>query len=127
MYEYRMKSIEKIIDGDTVDVVIDLGFNILSKQRVRIAGIDTPEKRTRDLEEKEWGLKATAYAEEWFAAHADNLVIRTAIDGAFGKYGRLLGYFYSGDLCYNEMIVDAGLAWTYDGGTKEKDLSELGT
>jgi len=127
MYEYRVKSVERVVDGDTVDVVIDLGFNILSKQRVRIAGIDTPEKRTRDLEEKEWGLKASAFAEEWFAEHADSLMVRTEIGGAFGKYGRLLGYFWSGGLCYSEMVVEAGLAWTYSGGERVTDLDELGT
>ncbi len=127
MYEYRVKSVERVVDGDTVDVVIDLGFNILTKQRVRIAGIDTPEKRTRDLEEKEWGLKASAYAEEWFESNAESLVIRTEVDGASGKYGRVLGYFWSGDSCYNEMVVEAGLAWTYSGGKREKNFDTLGT
>lgn len=127
MYEYRVKSVERVVDGDTVDVVIDLGFNVLLKQRVRIAGIDTPEKRTRDLEEKAWGIKASTFAEEWFAQHADNLIIRTDADGTFGKYGRVLGTFISGDYCYNEMVVDAGLAWEYSGGKRGKNLDTLGT
>ena len=127
MYTYKVQSLVKVIDGDTVDVIIDVGFSIYIKKRVRVAGIDTPEKRTTDLAEKEVGLKATEFAEQWFAANEGNIIVKTTIEGSTDKYGRLLGHFYAGDLCYNEMVVDAGLAWVYDGGTKEKDLSTLGT
>lgn len=127
MYTYRLKEVVRVVDGDTVDVIIDLGFNVSIKQRVRVAGIDTPEKRTRDEEEKKYGIAATEFAEKWFAENEGNIILRTEIEGAFGKYGRLLGYFYADEMCFNEAIVDAGLAWRYDGGTKEKDLSTLGT
>ena len=59
MYEYRVKSVERIVDGDTVDIIIDLGFGLFTKERCRLEGIDTPEKRTRDLREKRLGLDAT--------------------------------------------------------------------
>lgn len=127
MYTYKLREIVRIVDGDTVDVVIDLGFDISVKKRVRVAGIDTPEKRTRDAEEKALGVAATEFAEKWFAENKGNIVVRTALDGSAEKYGRLLGYFYADEVCFNEAIVDAGLAWRYEGGTKEKDLSTLGT
>ena len=126
-YEYIVKEVKRVIDGDTVDVVLDLGFGLTMDQRVRVGGIDTPEKRTRDEEEKKFGLAATAYAEKWFAENADKLIVRTKLDGSTGKYGRLLGYFFNNEteVCFNEQIVADGLAWEYDGGTKEKDLSTL--
>jgi len=126
-YEYIVKEVKRVVDGDTVDVVLDLGFGLTMDQRVRVGGIDTPEKRTRDLEEKKYGLAATAYAEKWFAENADQLIVRTKLDGSTGKYGRLLGYFFNNEteVCFNEQIVADGLAWEYDGGTKEKDLSTL--
>jgi micrococcal nuclease len=126
MYEYKVREVIKVVDGDTVDVVIDVGFDIYLKKRVRIAGIDTPESRTTDAAEKAKGLEAKKFAELWFAEHKGNIVVRTSIAGSTEKYGRLLGHFYSGDLCFNEMVVEAGLAWKYDGGTKDKDLSKLG-
>lgn len=126
-YEYIVKEVKRVIDGDTVDVVLDLGFGLTMDQRVRVGGIDTPEKRTKDEEEKKFGLAATAYAEKWFAENADKLIVRTKLDGSTGKYGRLLGYFFNNEteVCFNEQIVADGLAWEYDGGTKEKDLSTL--
>lgn len=128
MYTYKIHEVSRIVDGDTIDIVIDLGFNIHVKQRVRVAGIDAPEVRTRDLEEKRYGIEATKFAEQWFAENAGNIVVRTEKEGPFGKYGRLLGYFYADDVCFNEAIVDAGLAWHYDGGNRDdRDLSTLGT
>ena len=99
-YNFRVVSIDKVVDGDTIDVSIDLGFDLIKKERVRIAGIDTPEKRTRDLEEKALGLDAT----EWMKKNLedtidgyDELTIRTELQGGMGKYGRLLGWLYVGD------------------------------
>jgi micrococcal nuclease len=123
-------SIDRVLDGDTIDVTIDLGFDLYKKERVRIAGVDTPEKRTRDLEEKELGLDATHWLKEKLdgaISGNDDLVIRTELVGGVGKYGRLLGWLYIGDgeLSLNEQMITEGYAWAYDGGTKKKDFEEL--
>ena len=119
-----------MVDGDTIDVTIDLGFDLFKKERVRIAGVDTPEKRTRDLEEKALGLDAT----EWMKKHLEDtingdeeLTIRTELKGGMGKYGRLLGWLYVGesDVSLNEQMITEGYAWEYDGGTKQKNFEEL--
>lgn len=121
MYEYKVKEVLKIVDGDTVDIVIDMGFDMYKKERVRIAGIDTPEKRSRDSSEKQLGIDATEFAEQWFKAPGE-LIVKTEKDE---KYGRMLGYFYRGAECYSEIAVSSGYAWEYDGGRKEKDFNEL--
>ena len=125
-----MTEIVKVVDGDTIDVIIDLGFDLYKKERVRIAGVDTPEKRTRDLEEKELGIDATNWLTEQLDSAIDgedDLVIRTEIDGGFGKYGRLLGWLYIGEdtESINERMIREGYAWQYDGGTKNKDFQQL--
>jgi len=129
-YNFRVTEINRVVDGDTIDVTIDLGFDLYKKERVRIAGVDTPEKRTRDLEEKALGLDATA----WMKKHLeetikgdDELTIRTELKGGMGKYGRLLGWLYVGesDVSLNEQMIAEGYAWEYDGGTKKKDFEEL--
>jgi micrococcal nuclease len=122
--------INRVVDGDTIDVTIDLGFDLYKKERVRVAGVDTPEKRTRDKEEKELGLDATAWLKEKLDGALcgdDELVIRTELVGGVGKYGRLLGWLYIGDdeLSLNELMIEEGYAWAYDGGTKKKDFEEL--
>jgi len=122
--------ITKVLDGDTIDVIIDLGFDLSKKERVRIAGVDTPEKRTRNLEEKELGIDATNWLKEKLEgaiAGDDDLIIRTELVGGVGKYGRLLGWLYIGDnvLSLNEQMITEGYAWAYDGGTKQKDFEEL--
>ena len=99
-YNFRVTEIVKVLDGDTIDVIIDLGFDLYKKERVRIAGVDTPEKRTRDLEEKALGQDATDWMKERLdgaISGEDDLVIRTELDGGVGKYGRLLGWLYIGD------------------------------
>jgi|TARA_B100000242_G_scaffold203939_1_gene147893 micrococcal nuclease len=123
-------SIDKVVDGDTIDVTIDLGFDLYKKERVRVAGVDTPEKRTRNLEEKALGLDATAWIKnklEGAVDGDDDLIIRTELDGGVGKYGRLLGWLYIGDatVSLNEKMIDEGYAWAYDGGTKNKNFEEL--
>ena len=129
-YNFRVVEINRVLDGDTIDVTIDLGFDLFKKERVRIAGVDTPEKRTRDLEEKELGIDATNWLKaklEGAISGDDDLVIRTELVGGVGKYGRLLGWLYIGDgvLSLNEEMIQEGYAWAYDGGTKQKDFEEL--
>ena len=125
-----MTKIDKVLDGDTIDVTIDLGFDLYKKERVRIAGVDTPEKRTRDLEEKELGIDATNWLKEKLEGAIsgdDDLVIRTELVGGTGKYGRLLGWCYIGDseVSLNEQMITEGYAWEYDGGTKQKNFESL--
>jgi len=131
-YYFRVVEVTKVVDGDTVDVVVDCGFGIFKKERVRIAGIDTPEKRTKDLEEKALGIDATNYMKERLEGviHGDEeLTIRTELKGGVGKYGRLLGWIYSTDgdpeLSINEEMIKFGYALEYDGGTKNKDWEPL--
>jgi len=122
--------INRVVDGDTIDVTIDLGFDLLKKERVRVAGVDTPEKRTRDLEEKALGLDATKWLKEKLETTLrgdSELSVRTELVGGVGKYGRLLGWLYVGDseVSLNEQMIDEGYAWAYDGGTKQKDFGQL--
>ena len=129
-YNFRVIEINRVVDGDTIDVTIDLGFDLYKKERVRVAGVDTPEKRTRDLEEKALGIDATNWLKdklEGAVAGDDDLVIRTELVGGVGKYGRLLGWLYIGDadVSLNEQMIDEGYAWEYDGGTKQKNFEEL--
>ena len=130
-YNFRVTSIDKVLDGDTIDVTIDLGFDLYKKERVRVAGVDTPEKRTRNLEEKELGIHATNWLKEKLdgaISGDDDLVIRTELVGGVGKYGRLLGWLYVGgdaSSSLNEQMIEEGYAWAYDGGTKQKNFEEL--
>ena len=129
-YNFRVIEITKVLDGDTIDVLIDLGFDLYKKERVRIAGVDTPEKRTRDLEEKALGIDATNWLKdklEGAISGSDDLVIRTELVGGVGKYGRLLGWLYIGDatVSLNEQMIEEGYAWSYDGGTKQKNFEDL--
>ena len=129
-YNFRVIEINRVVDGDTIDVTIDLGFDLYKKERVRVAGVDTPEKRTRNLEEKELGIHATNWLKEKLEdtiAGDDELSIRTELVGGVGKYGRLLGWLYIGDsdVSLNEQMIDEGYAWCYDGGTKQKNFEEL--
>ena len=125
-----MIKIDKVLDGDTIDVTIDLGFDLYKKERVRIAGVDTPEKRTRNLEEKELGIDATNWLKkelEDVLAGDDELIVRTELVGGTGKYGRLLGWLYVGaeQLSLNEQMITQGYAHAYDGGTKDMNLEKL--
>jgi len=122
--------INKVVDGDTIDVTLDLGFSLTKKERVRIAGVDTPEKRTRDKEEKILGIDATNWMKEKLTETIkgdEELTIRTELKGGVGKYGRLLGWLYVGesDISLNEQMIDEGYAWEYDGGTKQKNFEQL--
>ena len=129
-YNFRVTEIVKVVDGDTIDVLIDLGFDLYKKERVRIAGVDTPEKRTRDLEAKALGLDATYWMKKQLEdtiAGDEELIIRTELKGGTGKYGRLLGWLYVGEdaVSLNEQMITEGYAWGYDGGTKQKNFEEL--
>ena len=129
-YNFRVTKINRVVDGDTIDVTLDLGFSLTKKERVRIAGVDTPEKRTRNLEEKELGIDATNWLKDKIKntlTGDDELTIRTELVGGVGKYGRLLGWLYVGDdvTSLNEQMISEGYAWEYDGGTKKKDFEEL--
>ena len=129
-YNFRVTEINRVVDGDTIDVTIDLGFDLYKKERVRVAGVDTPEKRTRDQEEKVLGLDATNWMKDQLESAIngdDELTIRTELDGGVGKYGRLLGWLYVGDAdsSLNEQMIVEGYAWAYDGGTKQKNFEEL--
>ena len=124
MYTYFVKSIDRVVDGDTIDISIDLGFDLTKKERVRLAGIDTPEKRTKDQKEKEMGYQATEFL-EMHLMEATKLTVRTEKDG---KFGRMLGWLYKTDkdtMSINQIMIDKGYAWSYDGGTKEKNLDDL--
>ena len=130
-YNFRVTEINRVLDGDTIDVTIDLGFDLYKKERVRIAGVDTPEKRTRALEEKAVGIDATNWLkkklEDTIAGDGDELAIRTELVGGMGKYGRLLGWLYINEdtISLNEQMITEGYAWEYDGGTQQKDFESL--
>jgi micrococcal nuclease len=121
MYEYSCK-IVKVVDGDTTDVDIDLGFGVwMKKQRVRFYGVDTPESRTRDLEEKKYGLMAKQFVLDHLPIGSTQ-TLRTRKDGV-GKYGRILGEFVVGDTTVNQMLIDTHNAVAYFGQSKE-DIEE---
>ena len=129
-YNFRVTEVARVVDGDTIDVVIDLGFDLSKKERVRVAGVDTPEKRTRDLEEKALGLDATYWMKDKLNETIkgdEELIIRTELKGGTGKYGRLLGWLYVGEdnVSLNEQMITEGYAWSYDGGTKQKNFESL--
>ena len=129
-YNFRVTEINRVLDGDTIDVTIDLGFDLFKKERVRIAGVDTPEKRTRDLEEKALGIDATNWLKDKLESTLsgdDELSIRTELVGGVGKYGRLLGWLYVGEdtVSLNELMITEGYAHAYDGGTKDMNLEAL--
>tara|TARA_R110002020_G_scaffold463638_4_gene683795 strand:+ start:1392 stop:1838 length:447 start_codon:yes stop_codon:yes gene_type:complete len=132
MYEYRVEVL-KIIDGDTVDVDIDLGFGVwLKNERVRLYGIDTPESRTRDLEEKKFGLAAKERLKELLK---DDVYLRTMVgrggEDMKGKFGRILGDFVSqyeqgtgwGQMSATEILIKEGHAVAYNGQSKD-DIQE---
>ena len=126
MYEYFVKEVKNVVDGDTIDVIIDLGFDILFASRVRLAGIDTPESRTTDKAEKALGIEAKEYLKKYLK-DAKSVVIRTEKMDSSEKYGRILGWVYvngESESLNNKMIND-GYAWGYLGDTKIKDFEAL--
>ena len=126
MYEYYVRKVENIVDGDTIDVLIDLGFDILFQSRVRLAGIDTPESRTKDVAEKALGLESKEYLKKHLK-DAKSVVIKTEKMDSSEKYGRILGWVYvNGDTeSLNDKMINDGYAWGYMGDTKVKDFEAL--
>jgi micrococcal nuclease len=126
MYEYRVKKVLKVVDGDTIDVDIDLGFDISFTSRVRLAGIDTPESRTTDKMEKTLGLEVKKKLGELIAS-AQTIVIKTEKPDSSEKYGRILGWLYldGAEKSVNEALIASGYAWGYMGDTKVKDFELL--
>jgi len=125
-YIYRIKQITKVIDGDTIDADIDLGFDISLTKRIRLAGVDTPESRTADANEKKYGLEA----KEWLKHKVENaghILIKTELPDSTEKYGRIIGHLFVNDQesSLNDQMIVEGYAWTYDGGTKKKNFAEL--
>jgi micrococcal nuclease len=126
MFEYYVKKVTGVVDGDTIDVDIDLGFSISFSSRVRLAGIDTPESRTLDKMEKALGLEAKAFLKNSIAS-AKSVVIKTEKMDSSEKYGRILGWVYldGSDKSINEKMIEVGHAWGYMGETKVKDFEAL--
>jgi micrococcal nuclease len=126
MYEYRIKKVTNVVDGDTIDVEIDLGFSVSYAQRLRLAGIDTPESRTTDKAEKALGLEAKEYLKSKIK-DAKNIVVKTEKPDSSEKYGRILGWIYvdGSNKSINEQMIEDGHAWGYMGETKIKDFEAL--
>jgi len=126
MYEYYVKKVENVVDGDTIDVLIDLGFDILFASRVRLAGIDTPESRTSDKAEKVLGLEAKEYLKKQLK-DAKSVIIKTEKMDSSEKYGRILGWVYvdGNTVSVNDTMIEEGYAWGYLGDTKVKDFEAL--
>ena len=126
MYEYRVKKVTNVVDGDTIDVEIDLGFDVSFSSRVRLAGIDTPESRTTDKAEKVLGLEAKEYLKSKIK-DAKSVVIKTEKPDSSEKYGRILGWLYvdGNTISINDQMIEDGYAWGYLGDTKVKDFKIL--
>jgi micrococcal nuclease len=126
MYEYNVKKLVAVVDGDTIDVEIDLGFDISIFKRVRLAGIDTPESRTSDKYEKSLGLESKAKLKQMLSG-ATRIVIKTEKPDSSEKYGRVLGWLYIDDtkISVNDTLIASGYAWSYLGDTKVKNFDEL--
>ena len=126
MYEYHVKKVTNVVDGDTIDVDIDLGFDISFSSRVRLSGIDTPESRTSDKAEKILGLEAKEYLKSKIK-EAKDVIIKTEKMDSSEKYGRILGWVYldGSAISINEQMISQGYAWGYLGDTKVKDFAAL--
>ena len=125
-YIYRVKQVLKVVDGDTIDADIDLGFSISLEKRIRLAGVDTPESRTTDLNEKAMGLESKEWMKKKLEG-AKDIIIKTELPDSTEKYGRIIGHlFINGQetSLNNQMIVE-GYALAYDGGTKDKNFDVL--
>ena len=125
-YIYRIKSVGRVVDGDTIDADIDLGFDISLTKRIRLAGIDTPESRTKDLKEKELGIDAKNWLKHRLE-DANDIIIRTELPDSTEKYGRIIGHLYINgeDASLNNQMITEGYALEYDGGTKDKNWEPL--
>jgi micrococcal nuclease len=126
MFEYYVKKVSKVVDGDTIDVDIDLGFDISFSSRVRLAGIDTPESRTTDKMEKALGLECKEYLKKAIDS-SKSVVIKTEKMDSSEKYGRILGWVFldGSEVSINQKMINEGYAWGYMGETKVKDFVAL--
>ncbi len=119
LYHYSA-TVDRVVDGDTIDVFLDLGFDIILKGRVRFHGMNAPESRTRDAEEKMRGLDAKTYVENWVEGHNGKIIIQTSLDER-GKFGRILGRILCSDDecdCLNDDMIKYGYAEPYFGGAR---------
>ena len=125
-YIYRIKSVTKVVDGDTIDADIDLGFDISLSKRIRLAGIDTPESRTTNIKEKAMGLESKEWLKKALEG-AKDILIKTELPDSTEKYGRIIGHlFINGqETSLNNQMITEGYALAYDGGTKDMDLELL--
>ena len=125
-YVYRIKSITKVVDGDTIDANIDLGFDISLTKRIRLAGIDSPESRTTNLKEKALGLESKEWLKKTLE-DAKDILIKTEKPDSTEKYGRIIGHlFINGqETSLNNQMITSGYALAYDGGTKDKNFDVL--
>ena len=117
-FSYRINKVTKVVDGDTIDVIIDMGFDIMYKSRVRLFGIDTPESRTRNLDEKKRGLLAKKYLQEALK-EGKALSIKTYKDNETGKFGRILGDVFIDGKSINAQMVKDFMAVPYTGQSKQ--------
>ena len=122
-FSYRVNKVTKVVDGDTIDVIIDLGFDIMYKSRVRLFGIDTPESRTRDLVEKKYGLMSKDFLKDKLK-NADKIVIKTHKGEETGKFGRILGEIFCDNVNINQQMCDVGHAVAYYGQSKDSIQEE---
>ena len=125
-YIYRIKSVHRVVDGDTIDASIDLGFDISLEKRIRLAGVDTPESRTTDLKEKAMGLESKEWLKKKLEG-AKDIIIKTELPDSTEKYGRIIGHlFINGqETSLNNQMITEGYALAYDGGTKDKNFDVL--
>ena len=122
MFEYKIKEVVKVVDGDTLDLIIDVGFSIFIKQRIRINRVDTPESNSKDIQERQLAFEAKEFVSIWLV-NQNHLYIKTTKDD---KYGRMLGeIFNENNECLNDVLIQKGYAWEYDGGAKSKDVNLL--
>ena len=125
MYEYKCQEIKKVVDGDTVDIVLNLGFNVLHAVRVRLAGIDTPECRTRDLDEKARGKLAKKFLKNWLGQeHEKKKIVIKTFKKSKGKFGRALAEIWVNDVNVNENLIECYHAVPYSAQNK-KEVAEL--
>ena len=117
LFHYKA-TVDRVIDGDTIDVTLELGFDISYRGRIRFQGINAPESRTRDAVEKQAGLAAKRYVEDWINGLEQKIIIQTSLDDR-GKYGRILGRILNDEgECLNDEMVSLGHATPYHGGKR---------
>jgi micrococcal nuclease len=127
MYQYKIKKVNRILDGDTIEAELDLGFNVTLTQIIRLVGIDSPEIHTLNEDHKKYGQRAKEKLNEYFSYGNGDIVISTLKPNSSDKYGRILGTVYKEgqNLTASEYMIANNYAWYYDGKTKSCDYSIL--